>query len=147
MSIKSQIEKDILDAMRSGDTLRKNTLRMALSSIKLAEIDRGSALDDAAYVGILQKEIKSRRESIADAERAGRPELVAEAEAEIGILETYLPVQLDQSDLELMAREAIAEVGATSARDMGQVMKVLMPRIQGRAEGSQASQIVRNLLG
>jgi uncharacterized protein len=147
MSIKSQIEKDIFDAMRSGDTLRKNTLHMSLSAIKLAEIDRGVPLDDAAYVAILQKEIKSRRESIVDAERAGRPELAAEAEAEIDILETYLPAQLDQHDLELMAREAIAEVGATSPREMGQVMKVLLPRIQGRAEGSQASQVVRNLLG
>lgn len=147
MSIKSQIEKDIHNAMRSGDTLRKGTLRMALSSIKLAEIDRGGQLDEAGYVAILQKEIKSRRESIADAERAGRPELIAEAEAEIDVLETYLPVQLDQHDLEIMASEAIAEVGATSARDMSQVMKVLMPRIQGRAEGSQVSQVVRSLLG
>jgi len=147
MSIKTQIENDIFDAMRSGDVLRKNTLRMTLSTIKLAEIDRGVPLDDAAYVAILQKEIKSRRESIVDAERAGRPELAAEAEAEIDILETYLPAQLDQQDLEVMAREAITEVGATSAREMGLVMKVLMPRIQGRAEGSQVSQVVRNLLG
>jgi uncharacterized protein YqeY len=147
MSIKTQIENDIFDAMRSGDVLRKNTLRMTLSAIKLAEIDRGVQLDDAAYVAILQKEIKSRRESIVDAERAGRPELTAEAEAEIGILETYLPAQLEQHDLEIMAREAITEVGATSVREMGLVMKVLMPRIQGRAEGSQVSQVVRNLLG
>jgi hypothetical protein len=147
MSIKTQIEADIHDAMRSGDALRKNTLRMVLSAIKLAEIDRGVALDEAAYVTILQKEIKSRRESIVDAQRAGRPELANEADAEIKIIETYLPAQLDQSELESMAREAIAEVGATSAREMGQVMKVLMPRVQGRAEGSQVSQIVRNLLG
>ena len=146
MSIKSQIEKDIHDAMRSGDTLRKNTLRMALSAIKLAEIDRGTSLDEAGFIAILQKEIKSRRESIIDAERAGRPELAAEAQAEINILDNYLPVQLDQHELEIMAREAIAEVGATSAREMGSVMKVLMPRIQGRAEGSQVSQVVRNLL-
>jgi hypothetical protein len=147
MSIKTQIEADIHDAMRSGDALRKNTLRMVLSAIKLAEIDRGVALDEATYVTILQKEIKSRRESIVDAQRAGRPELANEADAEIKIIETYLPAQLDQSELESMAREAIAEVGATSAREMGQVMKVLMPRVQGRAEGSQVSQIVRNLLG
>jgi uncharacterized protein YqeY len=82
-----------------------------------------------------------------DAERAGRPELAAEAEAEIDILESYLPDQLDSHELELMAREAIAEVGATSPREMGLVMKVLMPRIQGRAEGSQVSQVVRDLLG
>lgn len=147
MSIKTQIEVDIHDAMRSGDALRKNTLRMVLSAIKLAEIDRGASLDEAAYVTILQKEIKSRRESIVDAQRAGRPELANEADAEIKIIETYLPAQLDQSELESMAREAIAEVGATSAREMGQVMKILMPRVQGRAEGSQVSQIVRNLLG
>jgi uncharacterized protein YqeY len=147
MSIKSQIENELIDAMRSGDQLRKRTLRMALSAFKLAEVDKGILLDDATSVAILQKEIKSRRESILDAERAGRPDLVIESEAEIALLETYLPAQLTQHELESMARTAIADVGATSASEMGQVMKLLMPRVQGRAEGSQVSQVVRQLLG
>jgi len=146
MSIKAKIEKDINDAMRSGDVLRKNTLRMALSAIKLAEIEKGGSLDDAVVLTVLQKEIKSRRETILDAERAKRPDLVADAEAEIALLETYLPTQLSQQELESMAQEAIDEVGATSTREIGIVMNVLLPRVQGRAEGSMVSQVVRQLL-
>lgn len=146
MSIKTNIEKDIIDAMRSGDVLRKNTLRMALSAIKLAEIEKGGSLDDAVVMTVLQKEIKSRRETILDAERAKRPDLVADAEAEIALLETYLPTQLSQQELDSMAQEAIDEVGATSTREIGLVMKVLLPRVQGRAEGSMVSQVVRQLL-
>jgi len=146
MSIKANIEKDIIDAMRSGQIMRKNTLRMALSAIKLAEIEKGGSLDDAVVLTVLQKEIKSRRETILDAERAKRPDLVADAEAEIALLETYLPTQLSQQELESMAQEAIDEVGATSTREIGLVMKVLLPRVQGRAEGSMVSQVVRQLL-
>lgn len=146
MSIKSNIENDITNAMRSGDVLRKNTLRMALSAIKLAEIEKGGSLDDAVVMTVLQKEIKSRRETILDAERAKRPDLVVDAEAEIALLETYLPTQLSHQELESMAQEAIDEVGATSTREIGIVMKVLLPRVQGRAEGSMVSQVVRQLL-
>lgn len=146
MSIKTQIEKDLNDAMRARDEPRKRTLRMALSAIKLAEVEIGASLEDAAVLAILQKEIKNQRESIADADRAGRPELVAEAQAEILILERYLPRQLTVQEIEAMARAAIQEVGATSPKEMGQVMKTLMPRLQGSADGSQVSQIVRGLL-
>lgn len=147
MSIKSQIEHDLADAMRSGDTLRKATLRMALSAIKLAEVNKGNPLDESASLSIIQKEIKSRRETIEDAQRANRPDLVADAEAEITLLQTYLPAQLSHQELETLVRDAIAEVGATSITEMSQVMKVLMPRVQGRAEGSQVSQVIRQLLG
>jgi hypothetical protein len=146
MSIKANIEKDITNAMRSGDVLRKNTLRMALSAIKLAEIEKGGSLDEAVVMTVLQKEIKSRRETILDAERAKRPDLVVDAEAEIALLESYLPTQLSHQELESMAQEAIDEVGATSTREIGLVMKVLLPRVQGRAEGSVVSQVVRQLL-
>ena len=147
MSSKTQLENDLKDAMRAGDELRKRTLRMALSAINLAEVEKGTPLDEPAVLAILQKEIKTQREAIADAERAGRPDLTAEATAEISLLETYLPKPLTTAEIEDLARAAIAEVGATSAREMGQVMKVLMPRLQGHAEGAQVSQIVRQLLG
>lgn len=147
MDTQKQIESDFKDAMRAGDDLRKRTYRMVLSSIKLAEIDKGkSPLEEPDVLVIIQKEIKSRRESIADAERADRADIVAEAEAEINILETYLPQPLTQDEIEGMANEAIAEVGATSPKEMGMVMRVLMPRVQGRADGSQVSQTVRQLL-
>ena len=146
MDLKTQIQTSLKDAMRSGDELRKNTLRMALAAIKFAEVEKGAHMDENAYLAILHKEVKSRRESIADAQRANRPDLIQAAEAEIAVLETFLPKALSEAELENLARQVIAEVGATSLREMGQVMKTLMPRLQGRATGDQASQVVRKLL-
>ena len=147
VDIKTQIENDIKDAMRAKDELRKRTLRMALSAIKLAEVDKGGPLDEQGLYGVIQKEIKSRKESIADAERAGRSDLITETQAEMVILEGYLPKALSPDELEQMAREAIAEAGVNSPQQMGQVMKLLMPRLQGRASGNEASQMVKKLLG
>ena len=146
METKLQLESDLKDALRAGDNLRKNTLRLALSAIRLAEIDRGSKLDESAVIAILQKEIKARNESIEDAQRAGRPELEEAAREEIKVLQVYLPQAMNPEELEAQAKQAIAEVGATSLREMGQVMKVLLPRLAGRATGDQASQVVRKLL-
>lgn len=146
MTTKKQLEEALKEAMRSRDDVRKRTLRMVLSAIKLSEIEKGEGLEDSEMMAVLQKEVKSRKESIADAQHAGRPDLVDAAEAEIKVLEEYLPEPLTPDQLELIAKDAIDEVGATSMREMGQVMKVLMPRIQGQATGEQASQIVRNLL-
>jgi uncharacterized protein YqeY len=146
MTTKVQLEAALKDSLRSGDEIRKNTLRMALSAIKLAEIDKGILLDETGVDSILQKEVKSRRESIADAQRANRPDLVAAAEAEIVILESYLPKAMPSEELDALARQAVQEAGATSIREMGQVMKILLPRLQGRASGDQASQAVRKLL-
>ncbi len=146
MNTKIQIEQALKDAMRAGDETRKRTLRMVLAAIRNAEVERGGLLDDAIIFSIIQKEIKNRREAIVDAQRAHRPELVAEAEAEIAVLESFLPKSLTTEELTEMAHQAISEVGATSVKEMGQVMKILMPRVQGRAEGSQVSQIVRSLL-
>jgi len=146
MDLKSTLQSDLQDAMRHGDEIRKSTLRMALTSIKLAEVEKGAQMDETAYLTIIQKEIKARRESIADAERANRPDLIPPAEQEIVILQGYLPAAFSQEELETLAKATITEVGATSIREMGQVMKVLMPRLQGRASGDQASQVVRKLL-
>lgn len=146
MSTKAKLESDLKDAMRAADDLRKRTLRMALSVIRLAEVEKGSQLDDDAVLSIIQKEVKSNQESIEDARKAGRPDLEQTAQAEIEVLSQYLPRQLTPAELEELARQAIAEIGATSPREMGQVMKVLMARLQGRATGDQASQAVRKLL-
>lgn len=146
MTVKAQLENALKDAMRAGDDLRKRTLRMVIAAIRLAEIDKGGELDDNAALGILQKEVKSRQESLEEAQRANRPDLQEAALAEIGVLQAFLPKQFSQEELEMLARQAIAEVGATSLREMGQVMKVLMPRLQGQATGDQASQVVRKLL-
>jgi uncharacterized protein YqeY len=146
MTSKADLENDLKDAMRNKDELRKTTLRMALAAIRMAEIEKRADMDETAILGILQKEIKSRQEAIADAQKAGRQDLVAASQSEIGILEKYLPLPLTEDELEALARQAIGEVGATSVREMGQVMKVLMPRLAGRASGNQASQVVRRLL-
>lgn len=147
MSIKQQLENDVKEAMRARDEIRKRALRSALSAIRLAEVEKGGELDDSAIMAVLQKEIKSRHETIADAERAGRAEMLAEAQAEIGVLESYLPKPFTSEELEELARQAIQQVGATSPKEMGQVMKVLMPQLQGRATGNEANQVVRRLLG
>lgn len=146
MSIKLRLESDLKEAMKKQDDLSKRVIRMALSAIRLAEVEKGASLDDSGIISVLHKEIKSRRESIADAERIERSDIIADAKAEIAILERYLPVALSEAELEEMARQAIREAGATSLREMGQVMKLLMPRLQGRATGDQASQVVRKLL-
>ena len=146
MDIKATLQSDLQDAIRGGEDTRKSTLRMAISAIKLAEVEKGAHMDESAYLAVIQKEIKARRESIADAEKANRPELITQAEEEIEILQAYLPAALSLEELEQMANSAIAEAGATSIREMGQVMKILMPRLQGRATGEQASQVVRKLL-
>ena len=147
MNTKKQLESDLKDAMRSGDDLRKRTLRMALSAIKNSEIERRNHLGESDILGIIQKEIKSRRESIQDAERANRPDLVMSNQEEISVLEAYLPKQLNDEELATLIREAIAETGASSLNQMGQVMKVLMPRIKGRADGGEVSRMVRKMLG
>jgi len=146
MDLKDRLTADLRDAMRAGDDLKKMTLRMALAAIKNAEIDARKDLEEPEVLAIVQKEVKNRRESIADAEKANRPDLVAGAEAEIAILGAYLPQELSDGELRELAQAAINESGASSPREMGEVMKVLMPRVQGRADGNQVSAVVRELL-
>jgi uncharacterized protein YqeY len=146
METKARLESDLKDAMRAHDDLRKKTLRMALSVIRLAEIDKHGQLDESAVMAIMQKEVKSRQETIVEAQRANRPDLESEAKAEIIILENYLPQPISTEELEALVRESMADVGASTQADMGKVMRLLMPRLQGRATGDQASQVVRRLL-
>lgn len=146
METKARLESALKDAMRAGDEMRKTTVRMALSAIRLAEVEKGGALDDSAVQAILQKEIKSHQESVSEARGANRPDLESSAQAKIAILEEFLPQQISPAELEALVRQVVAEVGASEPRHMGQVMKVLLPRLQGRATGDQASQMVRRLL-
>jgi len=147
MSIKEELTQSLKDGMRSKNETQKRTVRMALAAVKNVEIDQRTELDDDAIVAILQKEVKMRRETIEGAEQAGRDDLIAEAEAEIAVLEGFLPKGLSTEELEAIIAEAIAEVGATSMREMGQVMQAVMPKVRGRADGKEVNQIVRKLLG
>jgi uncharacterized protein YqeY len=146
MEIKTALETSLKEALRAGDELRKRTIRQALAAIKQAEIDRRTALDEPAIQAILQKEIKTRRESIDEANKAGRPEMVADLEAEIGVLGEFLPQAMSSDELRPLVEAAIAETGASSPADMGNVMKAVMPRVAGRAPGDQVSRMVRELL-
>ena len=146
MSTKDQLSQALKDALRQKDETRKSTIRLALAAIKNAEIDANAELDEITMLAILQKEVKSRRETIEAAERAQRQDLISQAQAEIAILEGFLPQPLTTAELENLVREAIAATGASSPRDMGAVMQHLKPQTQGRADGKTISQIVRQFL-
>lgn len=146
MDIKTKLENSVKDAMRAGDDVTRGTVRMVLAAIKQVEIDQRVTLDDSAIFGILQKEIKTRREAMDEAGKANRSDLIAENEAEINVLKKFLPEELSENELMVLVKEAIAEVGAISPADMGKVMKILLPRIQGRAPGDSVSKAVRLLL-
>lgn len=146
MSVKEQLTQALKDALRAQDDLRKRTMRLALAAVKNAEIDQQTELDEPAVLAILQKEVKSRRETIEGAQQAGRDDLIAEAEAEIVVLEEFLPQALTPEELEAIVRETIMDIGATSMREMGNVMKVVIPKVRGRADGKAVNQIVRRLL-
>lgn len=146
MLTRARFEDELKQAMRSGDDLRKRTLRMVLAAIKLAEVERRGQLDEAGLVAVLQREVKTRQETIADAEKAKREDLVRAAQEELDLLQAYLPQPLKPEELEALARQAIAATGASGPQDMGRVMKELMPQVQGRADGKAVSTLVRDLL-
>jgi uncharacterized protein YqeY len=146
MDIKSQLNDSMKDAMRSGEVLRKNTIRMALAAIKQTEVDKQTTLDELAVIALLQKEIKNRREAIEEAKKANRADLISDNEAEIAVLEAFLPEAMSTEALRELVKAAIAETGASSPADMGSVMKVAMAKVAGRAAGGDVSAMVRELL-
>jgi uncharacterized protein len=145
-TLKTTVESALKEAMRANDDVRRRTLRMVLAAIKLSEIEKHSSVDDNAIITILQKEVKNRRESIQEAQKANRPDLIAENEAEINVLNGFLPQPLTMEELDKLIQSAIEEVGAKAPSDIGKVMKVLLPRVQGKAPGDQVSQAVRKYL-
>jgi len=132
--------------MKAGDDVTRRTVRMALAAIRQVEIDKRIALDDSAVLSIIQKEIKTRRESVEEASRVNRVDIVAATQAEIKVLEAYLPAPLTEQELSNLVAAAVAEVNAASPADFGRVMKVLMPRLAGRATGDQAGRLVKERL-
>jgi uncharacterized protein YqeY len=146
MTIKEALDTTLKESLKSGDNATKTTVRMALAAIKQIEVDKRVTLDDAGVIPVLQKEVKNRRESIADAEKAGRPETVAALENEIHIIEKFLPKEMDPAELTAIVVKAIAETGAAAPSDMGKVMKLVVPQVQGRASGDTISKAVRELL-
>ncbi len=146
MSLKTQLTDDVKTAMRDGDTEKRNTLRMILAAIKQVEVDGRITLDDAGVLDVLNKQAKQRRESIADYEKAGRTEMVAGEQAELAIIESYLPQLMSLEEIHALAVSIIAELGVTDAKGTGQVMGRLMPQVKGKADGRLVNEVVRNLL-
>jgi uncharacterized protein len=134
------------EAMKQKNEIAKNTYKILLSSIKMFEIEKGTAADEATLLAILQKEIKMRRESINEFQKGGRDDLVKNAEVEISILQKYLPAQMDDEELKKYALEAIKEANASLPSDMGKVMKILIPKLAGKAPADRISATVKALL-
>ncbi len=146
MNTREKLNQALKAALRAGDRQRKDTLRMVMAAIKQAEVDGRKTLTEDEVLAILQKQVKSRRETLEAAQKAGRADLAAEAEAEIAILQEFLPEPMDEAELQALVEAVIAETGAASMRDMGRVMKALLPRVAGRASSAQVSALVRKLL-
>jgi uncharacterized protein YqeY len=146
MDIKTQLTESMKDAMKSGDKIRKLTVSMVLAAIKQVEVDKRAAVDDLAIVALIQKEIKNRREAIEEAKKANRPDLIEGNEAEIKILEVFLPQAMPAEELRALVQAAIAETGASAPSDMGKVMKIVMPKVAGRAPNDMISSTVKDLL-
>jgi uncharacterized protein len=146
MDTKEKLELALKEAMRAGDDVRKRSVRMVLAAVRQVEIDKQIKLDEPAVLSIIQKEIKTRKESVEEARGANRPDIVAATEAEIVVLQAYLPEAMAADALKVLVDQAIAEVDAKSPTDMGKVMKLLLPRVAGRAPGDQVSAAVRQAL-
>jgi uncharacterized protein YqeY len=146
VSLRDRIQTDITAAMRSGDVLRRDVLRMAQNGIQGAEKKDRRELSDDEATAIITREVKTRRESVEAFRKGGREDLASKEEAEIAILTEYLPEQLDDGAMERLVGEAIAATGASSARDLGKVMGWLSPRTRGRADGRRVSELVAQAL-
>ena len=142
MSLSESLQADMKSAMRDGDAMRRDTLRMVIAATQHAAKDKKAELTDEETTAIITREVKKRRESIDAYEKAGRDDLASQEQAEIDVLTPYLPEQLGEDEVRMLVEEAVASSGATSARDMGKVMGVLMPKVKGRADGKLVSGLV-----
>ncbi|HEX5092641.1 MAG TPA: GatB/YqeY domain-containing protein [Burkholderiales bacterium] len=147
MTLKDRIQEDMKAAMRAKDAPRLSAVRLLLAAVKQREVDERKDLSDADVHAVLEKMVKQRRESIAQYEKAGRADLAAQEQFEIGVLQGYLPQQMGAAELEQAVAAALAESGAAGVKDMGKVMALLKPRLAGRADMGQVSALVKAKLG
>ena len=147
MSLKSQITSDMKSAMKAGDKERLKVVRLAMAAIKQVEVDQRTELDDAAVLSVIDKMVKQRRDSVDQFRQGGREDLAAIELAEIGVLETYLPEQLGDAELDALIDEAISATGAQSMRDMGKVMGIIKSKAAGRADMGAVGARVKARLG
>ena len=145
--LKQQITDAMKAAMKGGDKPRLGVIRLILAAIKQREVDERIELDDAQVLAVLDKMVKQRRDSIKQYEDAGRDELAAAEAAEIGVIQAFLPAELSEAEIDEIISAAIAETGAESMRDMGKVMGIVKPKVQGRADVGRVSGLVKQKLG
>ncbi len=145
--LRDRIPDELKTAMKARDQVRVSTLRMLMTAMKNVQVERQHELDDDEVIEVAGREAKRRRESIEAFRSANRDDLVAQEAAELAVLESYLPAALSESEVAALVDEAIAETGATTPRQMGEVMKALMPKIRGRADGAVVSGLVKSRLG
>lgn len=146
MGLKDRLQGDLREALRARDERRKAVIRMSLAAITNAEVAQGGELDDASVVAVLQKQAVQRRDTIDELKRANRPDLLAQEETELAILEEYVPKLLSREEIAEEVHQVIAEVGAAGMGQMGPVMRELMSRLKGRADGRVVNEVVRELL-
>jgi uncharacterized protein YqeY len=146
VSIEQRLRADLKTAMRARDDVLKTTIRMALAALKNAQVAKNADLTPDEELGAVSKEARQLRDSIAEFRRGNREDLVEAVSAQIEILERYLPQPLGEDEVRELVRAAIAETGASDPKQMGLVMRVLMPQVRGRADGGMVSQMVRTML-
>jgi uncharacterized protein YqeY len=144
--LKEKFNNLLHEAMKSKDEITRDTMRMVLTNLKLMEVEKQQTLDDTAILALVQKEIKMRHESIEDFKKGNRPDLIERSEAEIKVLEQFLPKQLSDAEIKAIVQEAINEIGASSIADMGKVMKNALSKIKGQAASDRVSTVVKELL-
>lgn len=146
MALKEQLMADLKASMKAKDTVRKATVTMIRAAILQVEKDQKIELDDEAILDIIAKQLKQRRDALADFEKAGREDLIEQTKQEMQVIEAYLPQQMTREEIEAVVAETIQETGASSVKDMGKIMSALMPKVKGRADGKLVNQIVREHL-
>ncbi len=146
MALLDQIQKDLKEAMKAKDSVRLGTLRLVLTAIKNKEKEVKRELEEKEVLQIISNQIKQRKDSVEQYRKGGREDLASKEEQELKILQSYMPEQLSEAELEKLVMETIQEVGATTVKDLGKVMKVIMPRVAGRADGKVVNQMVRSRL-
>ena len=147
MGYQDKIQEDVKAAMRAGDAETRDTLRMVVAALKNQRIELGRDLEEADELAVLQKAVKTRKDSVDQYVEAGREELAARERAEIAVIERYLPAQMSEDDVRAVVEKAIADVGATSKKEMGQVMKAVMAEHKGVVDGKTVQRIAGELLG
>lgn len=147
MSLKDMLVQDLKVAMKDGNTASKTAIQVARSAVLQVEKDTKVTLDDDAIIEIIAKEVKKRVDTLPDFEKSGRQDLIDNLKAEIEVLKKYLPQQLSENEIEGIVKNAISSIGATSAKDIGKVMQVVLSETKGKADGKLVNQIVKKLLG